>query len=158
MIIFDYNHLYSAYADDTTFFLKDIASIKHTFGTFDFFFVLSVLKSNLTKSEIASISVLKGVQVAVCSMHCIDLNNDTLKILSTHFSYNKKLKEQRTFFMTVTVIQRVLKIWKMRHLALEEKIVIFKTIAISKIPFQSFIATIPKYVEIKFEKLKETFL
>ena len=60
--------------------------------------------------------------------------------------------------MTVTVIQRVLKIWKMRHLALEEKIVIFKTIAISKIPFQSFIATIPKYVEIKFEKLKETFL
>ena len=123
-----------------------------------FFSYFSGLKLNLRKSETASIRVLKGFQVALCGMRCIDRNNDTLKILSTHFSYNKKLKEQRTFFMTVTVIQRVLKIWKMRHLALEEKIVIFKTIAISKIPFQSFIATIPKYVEIKFEKLKETFL
>ena len=29
MTIFDYNHLYSVYADDTTFFSKDISSIKH---------------------------------------------------------------------------------------------------------------------------------
>ena len=35
--VFDYNYLYSAYADDTTFFLEDIISIKHMFGTFYFF-------------------------------------------------------------------------------------------------------------------------
>ena len=29
MTIFDYNHLYAVYADDTTFFSKDITSIKH---------------------------------------------------------------------------------------------------------------------------------
>ena len=29
MTIFDYNYLYSAYADDATFFLKDIISVKH---------------------------------------------------------------------------------------------------------------------------------
>ena len=37
MIIFDYNYLYSAYADDTTFFLKDIISVKHMVDTFHFF-------------------------------------------------------------------------------------------------------------------------
>ena len=86
----------------------------------------SGLKPNLRKLEIAGIRVLKGVQVGVCGMRCIDLNNDTLKILGTHFSYNKKLKEEKNFFKSLTDIQRVLKIWKMRNLTLEEKIVIFK--------------------------------
>ena len=50
-----------------------------------FFSYFSGLKPNLTKSEIAGIEFLKGVQVAVCGMHCIDLNNDALQILGTHF-------------------------------------------------------------------------
>ena len=32
------------------------------------------------------IGVLKGVQVEVCGMRCIDLNNDMLKILGTPFT------------------------------------------------------------------------
>ena len=53
------------------------------------------LKPNLKKSEIADIGALKGVQVEVCGLCCIDLNNDTLKILGTYFSYNKKLKKEK---------------------------------------------------------------
>ena len=95
MTIFDYNYLYSTYADDTTFFLKDIISIKHMVETFDFFPYFSGLKQNLRKSEIVGIGVPKGVQMAVCGMRSIDLNSDTLKVLGTHFSYNKKLKEEK---------------------------------------------------------------
>ena len=65
--------------------------------TSDFFSYYSGLKTNLRKSEIAGIGVLKGVQVAVCGMRCIDLNSDTLKMLGIHFSYNKKLKEENNF-------------------------------------------------------------
>ena len=89
--IFDYNYLYSTYADDATFFLKYIISAKHMVDTFSFFSFFSGLKPNLRKSEMVGIGVLKGVQVAIFSMRCIDLNNNTLKILATHFSYNKKL-------------------------------------------------------------------
>ena len=32
---------------------------------------------------------LKGFQVTVCAMCCVDLNNDTLKMLGTHFSYSE---------------------------------------------------------------------
>ena len=53
------------------------------------------LKPNLTKYEIAIIGVLKGVQVTVCGMHRIDLNNDALKALGNHFSYDEDLKEKR---------------------------------------------------------------
>ena len=36
--------------------------------------------------------------MAACGMRCIDLNNDMLKILGTHFSYNEKLKEEKEFY------------------------------------------------------------
>ena len=44
MTIFDYSYFYSAYADDTNFFLKDFISVKHTVYT-SFFFVLFRIKT-----------------------------------------------------------------------------------------------------------------
>ena len=44
-----------------------------------------------------------------------------LKILGTHLSYNKSIERGKKLFMTVTDIQRVLKIWKMRNLTLKQK-------------------------------------
>ena len=89
----------------------------------------SGLEQNLTKSEIVGVGVLKGVQVPVCGMHCIDLNTDTLKILGTHFSYNEKLKEKKNLYNFVTDLQLVLQICKTRKLPLKGNIVIFKTMA-----------------------------
>ena len=76
---------------------------------------LSGLKPNLKKPELEGIGALKEVQVAVCGLCFIDLNNDTLKVLGTHFSYNEKLKEEKIFYKTITNIQRALNISKMRN-------------------------------------------
>ena len=73
LTIFDHCYLYSAYADDTTFFLKDTISIKNMVDTFHLFSEFSGLKPNLSKCEITGIGVLKEVQVAVCGMRCVDL-------------------------------------------------------------------------------------
>ena len=86
-----------SYADDTTFFLKEYYFYKandcHLFSYFP------ELKPNLTQSETADNGVLKRVQVAVCCLRCIHLNNNTLKIFGTHFFYNKKLKEEKKNFI-----------------------------------------------------------
>ena len=66
--IFDHCYLYSAYADDTTFFLKDVNSIKEMGNSFHIFSSFSGLRPHLSKCEIAGIGVLKGVKVAVCGM------------------------------------------------------------------------------------------
>ena len=66
LAVFDNCSPYSAYADDTTFFLQTTISVKHMVDTFFSYF--SGLKPNLTKSKIAGTGVLKGVQVAVCGM------------------------------------------------------------------------------------------
>ena len=58
---------------------------------FDTFSKFSGLKPNKNKCEIAGIGALKGVQVALCGMRCIDLVSSTVKILGIYYSYNEKL-------------------------------------------------------------------
>ena len=63
--IFDHCYLYSAYAADTTFFLKDVNSIKEMVNSFHIFSRFSGLRPNLSKWEIAGIGFLKRVKVPV---------------------------------------------------------------------------------------------
>ena len=54
-------------------------------------------------------------------------------------------------------MQRVLKIWNMKKLTLEGKIVVFKTIVISKIVFQAFITTVPRHIVNEQKNTKSFF-
>ena len=65
-------------------------------------------------------------------MRRVDPENDTLKTLGAHFSAKEKLKEQKT--------------------------IIFKTLAISKIVFQSLIAPVPRHIMNELEKIQNAFL
>ena len=89
--VFDYVFLYAAYADDSTFFLKDLASVKKLLDIFSYYSKFSGLKPNFPKCEIAGIGSLKGVEVAVCGIKCVNLKVNTIKILGIHFSYYNKL-------------------------------------------------------------------
>ena len=71
--IFDNKSVYFAYADDTTFFLSDEDSVIEVMNAFDKLSLLSGLKPNEAKCEIAGIGVLKEVSLALCGMDCIDL-------------------------------------------------------------------------------------
>ena len=87
---FSHTFLYSVYADDTTFFLKNEKSATEVIKTFDKFSPHSVLKINNAKCKIAGIAVKKGVKMALCRIDCIDLTEDVIKILDIYFCYNKK--------------------------------------------------------------------
>ena len=96
--------------------------------------------------------------MAVCGIRCADLKTNTLKILGTLFSYNIKLRHEKNFYTTVANIQRVLKIWKMRNLILKGYIVIFRTLATSKIVFESLITHVPRHIANELEKIQKAFL
>ena len=70
----------------------------------------SGLKPNKTKCETAGIGVLNGVQVALCDMKCVNLNNETVKILGVHFSYNKNLEQDKNFSDHIVKIENILKL------------------------------------------------
>ena len=92
---FSHTFLYSAYADDTTFFLRNEKSATEVIKTFDKFSLFSGLKINNAKCEIAGIGVKKGVKMALCGMDCIDLTEDVIKILGIYFSYEKNLNKRK---------------------------------------------------------------
>ena len=83
--------LYTAYVDDATYFVKNKDSIPQIVKDLKTFFHISDLKPNYDKCEIAGIGVTKGALGALCGMKSIGLTEYTIKILGTHFSYNKHL-------------------------------------------------------------------
>ena len=97
LTFFDHTFLYTAYADDTTFFLKDKESVKKVMNVFDTFSIYSGLKPNKSKCKIAGIGILKGLAMELCGMECIDLTKKSVKLLGIHFSYNKKIEIEDNF-------------------------------------------------------------
>ena len=95
--ICDKTFLYTAYADDTTFFLRDQKSIIELMKTFDMFSTFCGLKPNRSKCEIAALGALKGVKLALCRMECIDLIYNTIKILVVYYSFDKNFENQTKF-------------------------------------------------------------
>ena len=150
--------LYTAYADDTTFFLKNKKSVEEVLFNFNEFSIFSGLKPNLSKCEIAGIGALKGVKVALCGMQCINLKEETLKILGIHFSYNENREHEENFKKHIVKMEKVLKMWKMRNLTIEGKITIFKSLAISKIVHLAFVKHIPKYFIELMDKMQKRFV
>ena len=99
--IFQKNFIYAAYAEDTTFFLKNTESAINLLEIFKHFSQFSALKPNKSKCEIAGIGVLKGVKMALCGMRCVNLYEDTIKVLGIHYSHNKQLENVENIASTL---------------------------------------------------------
>ena len=81
----------------------------------------------------------------------------TIKILGMHFSYSKKVQIQNNFITTIKKIQQVLRLWNSRMLTLEGRIMIFKTLAISKIVYLALVTNAPKVIVEELQKFKKKF-
>ena len=123
--------------------------------TFSTFSQYSCLKPNYEKCEITGIAVLKSVKVAVCAMKCVVVCKDTIRVTRLHFSYNTTKQGDKNFLETISKIQNVLKIWRMQSLTLEGKIIVFKTLAISKIVYLSMMIKVPTEVIVELKKYKK---
>ena len=108
--IFDHLFLYTAYADDPTFFLEHKESIEEVVKAFTLFSSFSGLKPNISKCEICGLDPLKGVEMAVCSMQSVDLTRDAIKILGVYSSYKINLMNQKNYCQAITNIHGILKL------------------------------------------------
>ena len=120
LTIFNHAFLYTAFADDLSFFFNDLLSVKNLIETLKVFSLFSGVKANFSKCEIAGQGSLKGVLEAVCGLKSINLTTDTIKTLGVHFSYDDTLKIQNDFLDTVKSIQQVLRFWNSGMLSLKE--------------------------------------
>ena len=156
--IFNHKFLYTAYADDTTFFVKDLNSVKVILSSLDQFYTFSGLHSNLNKCEIDGIGVLKDAKVALCGLKSVNLTKESIKILCVHLSYNEKLQNELNFCTTIKNICNLIKLWRMRHLSLEGRITVFKSLSISKIVYLAPLTIVPKNVIFELKEIQNKFL
>ena len=87
--LFSDNFLFFTYADDTTFFLrneKSVLELVNTFGIFSFFVVLKSVK----KSVKLLVSVSKSGWRWHSGMECINLTENTLKVVVESCCQNSK--------------------------------------------------------------------
>ena len=150
--------LYTAYADDTTFFLQNKKSATEVLNNFNIKSQFSGLKINKSKCEVAGTGVMKEVKVALCGVECVNLLTNAIKILGIYFSYNKKLENKKNFLDHITEIQKVVNIWKMPNLLLLGKITIFKTLALSKIIHLALVFNVPTATIELLSKMQKEFL
>ena len=110
--IFEHVFKLSAYADDTTFFINDLNSVKELFFTFNKLLSYSGLKLNASKAEICGIGAKRGDTVDLFGAKCINLENDTIKILGIHLFYDKNFLDDKNFFTIITKIESSLSLWR----------------------------------------------
>ena len=93
----------------------------------------SGLKPNKKKCKIAGIGVLNRVQMTLCDMKCVNRNNETVKILGAHLSYNKSFEPEKNFCKHIVKIENDLKLWRMTQLTLRGRIMVFKSLVASEV-------------------------
>ena len=148
----------SAYADDTTFFVNNTRSIEELFLTFNKFSCYSGLKLNASKSEICGIGAKKGDVVDLCGAKCLNLESEAIKILGVYFSYNKSLMDDKNFLTVITKIENTLFLWRKRSLTLEGRILVFKSLAFSKIIYISYLTDLPTSLINQLQSIQANFI
>ena len=122
------------FADDTTFFLKDMNYFKKVLEKLDTLYSYSSLRLNLKKSEAGWLGVQKPDNTALMTdIQWINFHEKGLKILGIYFSYNKQFHYKNNFQRILANFKTTLSIWKTRNLTLYGKIHILRSLALSKL-------------------------
>ena len=123
------------FADDTTFFLKDIHSLKKLENIISIYEKFTSLQLNNEKSEIAWLGPNNGLPAPSVPYKWIDLTRECIKILGIYFTYNAILHSKYNFDNTIERFKSTLRHWKLRNLTLYGKVTIVKTLGIPQIRY-----------------------
>ena len=143
------------YADDTTTFVKDGASLGKLLELLDLFEQCSGLKINSTKSE----AIWLGKYRNNCSkLYDLKWPEDPIVALGTAFSYDAYKCEVKNFHEKATKIQKMFNLWSQRDLSLYGKITIAKTLGLSKMIFSSACLPTPPRIVSSIDKMVTAFV
>lgn len=124
------------FADDTTFFLKDINSLSKTLEVLKQFKQFSGLQINREKSEIGWLGPNITNSLLDTSHHnlkWIDFHESGIKILGIYFSHNRNYHITNNYERIFQNFKTTLTIWKSRLLTPIGRIQVVKALGLSKL-------------------------
>ena len=123
----------SAFADDANFLVSNTKSLERIFNVCSGFQTFSSLKLNLEKSEACWIGAARTSTHTPICCKWINLNSDAIRSLGIFNSYDTDLAEKLNFLDNLKCLTDILNLWRGRDLSLEGKILVFKSLALSKL-------------------------
>ena len=136
----------SAFADDTTFFVRNKESINRLSNVMRKFGEFSLLHANVEKCEACWIGCSKCRTDKPVNCKVTSLIRSSIKILGVHYSYNREVAEDKNFSELTKGMKTVLNIWRQRYLTLGGKIQVFKSLIASKIVYIASMKSVPSYI------------
>ena len=149
------SHMMDLYADDLTIYLApDDQSLKTVIETLKSFYKLSCLKININKTKAVWFGSAAGSDMTLCPDEGLDWT-DTFTLLGIQF--DSKLEKMEVNYATkLEEIRKLLHSWQFRYLTPYGKIVILKSLALSKLSHIALVVPNIKRKDIK--NLERVFL
>ena len=87
------------------------------------------------------------------------LNKKCYKDITNYFSCNMNLMNQKNYCQAITKIHGILKLWRMRNFFIEGKILVFTTLAISKLVYLVLLTVAPDHIiDEKVARIQKWFI
>ena len=131
------------YVDDMTVFVSDKPSAKRLFKILEMFKLASGLQMNIDKTEGVWLGRNKDKQETPFG---IKWPKEPVKALGIYFSYDKHASERCNFVSKLEQLTRQLHWWKARDLTLLGKVLIIKTIGLSKFIYAASVLHVPENI------------
>jgi hypothetical protein len=126
-------------ADDTTNFIQDEDSLKAMLITIDKFYTYSGLKLNMSKCEALNLGREEKVNKEISGIRWVK----EAKALGIHFSNNGSIMYEKNFTKKLKELKMILGMWGQRDLSILGRIMVFKSLALSKVIYQCNNLTVP---------------
>ena len=138
--IYDKEFKISQYADETTAFVSDTNSAENLFKLLRTFQECSGLEINTSKTEAVWIGANKGNASTPLG---ITWPSESISALGVNFSYNEKECFKKNFEEKLNSMKNLLNSWKPRNLTLYGRITILKSLALSKLVYNTSVLKFP---------------
>lgn len=142
------------FADDTTFTVRDIESVKRIKTQMEKYGKASGAKINVDKSEIMSIG---GVEIREFDAP-FKIAKDHLKILGVNIGANVKEARDATWAGVINKIKQVLQFWKQRELRLRGKVVVANSLILTKCNYMLGAMEMPDWALNEIKEIVNTFV
>ena len=140
IIVFDKEFKVSQYADDTTAFVADLQSAENLFKFLHAFQKCSGLEINTTKTEGMWLGANRNKKTKHFDIAC---PSEPVFALGINFTYSDEVSHQKNFEQKLTSMKNLLNIWYPRNLSLYGRITILKTLALSKLIYNTSMLSFP---------------
>ena len=144
ILVGNVEHKIIQYADDSTIIMGNLESIPNVLKIINTFSKYAGPKLNIAKTKGIWLGPLKDLGLRD---HCgITWTGNPVKCLGIYIGHNKEKSYTLNWVKKIENMRNVINKWKIRHLSIEGKILIVKTMVLSKLVFPATLLTVPECI------------